>query len=224
MCKFFSFIQNKDGDIAYLGAKERRRGCASDVADHHSCIASYFHWNIDDCNKFEVDILTGEIDNDEIVHEDHVSRAHAWAKTLDYRLVHDTIKVKTPWLVVKKLREKWGKPIKFKNRLADTDKTALKIAGNWVRRHFYARVLAPATGQGTNRRLPSYVGSLAGGSGFRELVVINAIYKRRLYKADRAIVHLAKKGIYYHDDNFVVYGGVCNFDYYDVSDLLVRFS
>lgn len=125
MCRFFSFIQNKDGDFAYLGKDERGLRKVKEHPDSHSVIADYFRWNVDEVNKFEVDITTGNVRNDEIRHFGIVKDAHEFAKTLDYRKVHKAIKVKTPWKTASEFKFPY-----FNGNLTRRDKECMRVLDN----------------------------------------------------------------------------------------------
>jgi len=64
MCKFFSFVVAKTGDIFYFNKEQRQSIPAGESADSHAYICSFYELNEDKVNKYEY--LT-ELKEDNIV-------------------------------------------------------------------------------------------------------------------------------------------------------------
>jgi hypothetical protein len=80
MCKFFSFIQDKSGNIYYSTAEMRRLGHIGDP-DSHSVLASYFKLKCDYVNKFEYTNGKFIVDQNNLGEDYLLKKAERWIQT-----------------------------------------------------------------------------------------------------------------------------------------------
>ena len=98
MCKFFSLVSNGAGKIYYFDWTVREqilKGKLDYEHDSHSSIADYFGLNEDKCNKWEYNVFTKGLTEDQINTKDDTRRVSDSVKAINFKDVIPQLNVKS---------------------------------------------------------------------------------------------------------------------------------